>query len=272
MLRGLAGLPWRTPVIAADRLVQIASVDDVAATVAWGLGPEAKVRAILDIMHPDHYTIGHIVEEQRRWLGFAPHPIWNLPAPLAAVVAAGADALGWLGWRSPARSNSFLQLAAGTAGDPAAWIAATGIHPKSLRDIFTAHPATIQDRWFARLYCLKPAAIACLSAFFLVSGVISLRPGWSEGMAVLAPAQLPEGAVAGAIMGGAALDIVLGLALLVRRTARISLVAMLALSLVYLVVATALNPALWADPFGRLLKTVPIMFLILFTLAVMDER
>jgi hypothetical protein len=62
------------------------------------------------------------------------------------------------------------------------------------------------------------------------------------------------------------------LALLVRRTAALTLVAMLGLSVLYLVIATLLDPGLWADPLGRLLKTVPVMALMLLALAVLDER
>ena len=93
-----------------------------------------------------------------------------------------------------------------------------------------------------------------------------------EGLALLAPSHLPSKMAAAIIVAGAVLDIVLGIGVLVRRTARLTLVAMLALTIVYLVIATALDPALWADPLGRLLKTIPLMLLMLFTLAVLDER
>lgn len=91
-------------------------------------------------------------------------------------------------------------------------------------------------------------------------------------MALLAPAGLPSWANAGVVAGGAMLDLVLGLALLVRRWAAPTLVAMLALTVGYLIIATVLDPMLWADPLGRLTKTVPVMFLMLFALAVIDER
>ena len=35
LLRGLAGLPWRTPLIAGESVVQIVSAEDLARTVAW---------------------------------------------------------------------------------------------------------------------------------------------------------------------------------------------------------------------------------------------
>ena len=49
------------------------------------------------------------------------------------LVSAAADAIGWLGWRSPARSTAMAQLTAGVIGDPAAWIAATGISAEVAR-------------------------------------------------------------------------------------------------------------------------------------------
>src|SRR5262249_51005633 len=74
------------------------------------------------------------------------------------------------------------------------------------------------------------------------------------------------------IVAGAFLDIVLGAALIVRRWTHLTLSAMLVLSLVYLIVASLLHPALWADPLGRLVKTIPVLLLMLFALATLDER
>ena len=125
---------------------------------------------------------------------------------------------------------------------------ATGIRPHSLADILAARPAIVQDRWFARLYFLKPAAIACLSAFFLLTGLICLGSGWAEALALLAPAGLPSWANAGVVAGGAMLDLVLGLALLVRRWAAPTLVAMLALTVAYLIIATVLDAAAVGRP------------------------
>ena len=182
-----------------------------------------------------------------------------MPWPISAGAARRA--------RPPLRNSPRHRAAIRAPGSQA-----TGIRPQSLADILAARPSTVQDRWFARLYFLKPAAIACLSALFLVTGLVSLGPGWAEGMALLAPAGLPSWASAGVIVGGALLDIVLGLALLVRRWAPLTLVIMLALTVGYLIIATLLDPMLWADPLGRLTKTVPVMFLMAFALAVIDER
>ena len=71
---------------------------------------------------------------------------------------------------------------------------------------------------------------------------------------------------------GAALDIVLGMAVLVRRWCRVALIAMLAVSLFYVVAAAVATPQLLVDPLGSILKIFPVMVAMLFVLAILDER
>jgi uncharacterized protein YbjT (DUF2867 family) len=272
MLRGLAGLPWRTPLIAGDREVRIVSVEDLAETVAWALGPGLSVRETFELLHPRSYTVAQLVSGLRQWLGFPHQPTLELPAVVARAITAAADALAYLGWRSPARSTAFAELAAGMHGDPASWIAATGIAPKDLDAIFNARPATLQDRWFSRLYFLKPAAIACLAAFWIVSGLVVVGPGWSGAQTVLATAGMNSTAAMLIAAGGAVIDVILGIGVAIRSSARMALIGMLVVSGLYLLLGTILAPALWLDPLGRLVKIVPILLLIVFALAVLEER
>ncbi len=191
---------------------------------------------------------------------------------IARVITTAADALAYLGWRSPARSTAFAELAAGMRGDPTRWIAATGIAPKDLDAILNQRPATLQDRWFSRLYFLKPAAITCLAAFWIVSGLVAVGPGWSDAQAVLAKAGVTSSVAMLITCAGAIVDIVLGIGVAIRSSARMALIGMLVVSGLYLLLGTILTPALWLDPLGRLVKIVPVLLLIVFALAVIEER
>ena len=71
---------------------------------------------------------------------------------------------------------------------------------------------------------------------------------------------------------GAAIDIVLGVEVMVRRTCRAALIAMLAVSLGYVAAGAIATPQLFADPLGSILKIFPIMVATLFVLAILDER
>ena len=74
------------------------------------------------------------------------------------------------------------------------------------------------------------------------------------------------------VTGGAILDIVLGLMLLVRwRVVAVGWVQ-IALGLSYLVLVTAAVPSLWADALGPLVKVVPILAATLVMIAIERER
>ena len=272
MLRALAGVPLLTPLMAPDSRIQVVSVDDVAETVAFSLTTAAPAKVRWELAHPQAHALGDIVLAIRGWLGWRPRPLVPLPLWSQRLVTAAADTLGWLGWRSPARSTALAQLAVGVEGEPATWIAATGIKPQSLADILAAHPAGVQERWFAKLYLLKPVAIGTLALFWFATGVIALGPGRAPSLAHLHAAGVEPPLDQVILVGGAIFDIVLGLLLLWRPATRAVLIIMLVVTPFYVLTGTLLEPELWADPLGPLTKIGPLMVATLFTLAILDER
>ena len=272
MLRALAALPGVVPIIEAESRIQVVASDDVAGTVAFCLAPGAPAKVRWDLAHPQVLTLAEIVVALRQWMGLRPARIVRIPPPLAGIVAGAADAVGWLGWRSPARTTALAQLGAGVVGEPAPWIAATGRAPLSLADILAALPASVQDRWFARLYPLKPIAIAGLALFWLASGLIGLGPGRASAIALLSHVGVPDGLAATAVVAGGIVDVALGIAVTVRAGARVALLGMLAVTVGYVVGGSVLLPGLWLDPLGPLVKSLPVLLAGLFSLAILDER
>jgi hypothetical protein len=68
------------------------------------------------------------------------------------------------------------------------------------------------------------------------------------------------------------LDILVGIGIAVRRTARAALWASIAVSLAYMAICTVLAPWLWLDPLGPMLKLWPILVLTLVALAIREDR
>jgi uncharacterized protein YbjT (DUF2867 family) len=270
MLRGLAGLPWMTPAVASQ--VQIVSVDDVADTVAFCLGAHAPARVMWELANPSTHELGDIVAALRQWHGFPPRPRWRIPAAGQGVAALFAETAGWLGWRSPARRTALAQLSIGVVGDPSAWITATGTKPKSLDAILAERPASVQDRWFARLYWLKPVAIVGLAAFWIATGVVALGPSRAAAMGHLTQAGFGPATAQLTLVIGSLFDIALGLALCVRRFTRRVLQIMLAVTPIYLLVGTITAPEFWFDPLGPYTKVIPMLVATALTLAILDER
>jgi uncharacterized protein YbjT (DUF2867 family) len=272
MLRATSAFPIAIPLVGADAEVQVVSIDDVTGTIAFCLGAGAPAKVIWELAHPQVFSLGQLVEAISRWHGFSSRPIVKLSSHLSVAVAHIGDTLGWLGWRSPARSTAFAQLTAGVVGNPGAWIQATGIKPESLDEILASRPASVQDRWFARLYLLKPLAILTIALFWVATGLIALGPGRQAALVDLAQAGMDGKTAETIVIGGALFDVVLGLLLIVRRLSRGTLLLMLAASPCYLLAGTLLAPALWIDPLGPLTKVLPLLVATAFLLAISDDR
>ncbi len=270
LFRGLAALPL-IPLPSDAGLLQIVQLDDVARTVLWALGPAAPARQIIDLAGPDRLSLTDVILAYRRWLGFGPARIVSLPRPLAALMFRLGDLLGALGWRPPMRSTARHEMARGSVGDPGPWTGLTGIVPQRLAEALAMEPASVQERWFARLYFVKPLVLAALSLFWIASGLLSLGPGHG-----IAGRWLGEAGAGGfapvLIVGGGLVDVAIGLAIAVRATARLGLCAAMLVSLAYALAGTILLPSLWLDPLAPLLKIIPILALNLVALAILDDR
>jgi uncharacterized protein YbjT (DUF2867 family) len=267
--RGLAVLPVLPRVEGAGTL-QVVQLDDLVRTVLFFLRPEAPARIVLEIVGPQALPLEDVLATYRSWLGYGEARFVRVPAWIERVVVGIADTLGLLGWRPPLRSTTRAELARAATGDPGPWRRLTGIEPRPLRAALAAEPASVQERWFARLYFLKSATLGILAFYWIVTGLVALGPGWDAGVALIGDAGFRAASPLAA--GGAITDILIGAGIAVRRISRGALWAGLALSVAYLVLATLWLPGLWADPLGSLVKVLPVIVLTLVALAILDER
>ena len=270
LIRALAALPL-IPRIPDAGPIDIVQLDDVAETVVRLLDSAGASRVTLELAGPERLSFADIVAAYRRWLGWRPAREMAVPRFLLGLAFRTGDLLAWAGWRPPVRTTARRELARGAIGDNEAWKEAAGLVPRRLADALAASPAGVQDRWFARLYLLKPVALGAFALFWLLTGLVSLGPGRAEAVRLMeATAAAPWAEPA--VIGGALFDIAMGLALMFRRTARPALITAFFATLLYLLSGTLLMPSLWADPLGPLMKVVPILALNLLCLAILDDR
>lgn len=267
VLRGLAGLPLFSPVLpTGDAQVSPLHAEDLGRIVSLVASDSRFAGATLEPCGPESYSVGELVATYRRWLGFAAAREVPLPAALVAPVARLGE---WLG--GPISTTALRQLAAGNSGDAAAFAAATGFVPRSLSKVLETEPAGVQDRWHARLFFLAIAIRASLIFLWLASAISGVLFGGAEARAFSAAIGLPPAFVGPLIVVTAGLDLVAAALLLTHRW-RLALMLQLLLVLGYTVGLTIALPGLWADPFGALLKNVPILALILVNAALSEKR
>ena len=272
LLRGAAGFPGIGVRLFEDSPVQTIGLSELADAVAACALGQMPMGQIYDLTEPDARSFDETITLVRDWLGFEPYR-FRMPIPRSALRLIGwiADGLGWLGWRSPMRTTALLTIAEGIAGNPAAWRQAGGSDFQSLPKTLASMPATLQERWFARLYLMLPLAIGILSIFWLASGLIGF---WQFDRAVQAMTERGFDIKIGqlAVTGGSIADIILGGLVLYRPWAKRACLGMVLLAVGYMAGAAFFAPDLWGDPLGPMVKVLPSIGLALLAFAMLEER
>jgi uncharacterized protein YbjT (DUF2867 family) len=276
MLRALAAFPLDLPATESATAFQPVAVEDIAATIAWLAGRDSHDKSAdavtWDLMQSEKVALGGVIEQFRGAFGTAGWPRAAPPAFLLDLGAKLGDLVSWLGWMPPIRTTAISELRRGVTGDPHAWMAATGIVPKTLSQAVAARSATIQDKWFARLFLVKALVIASLVAFWIVSGFIALVISYDAAAAILSSHGFPPALVEPVTIGASLMDMTIGVLIAFRRTCAAGLIAGIVASLGYMLGAAILTPDLWIEPFGALVKTGPAIVLMLVALLTLDNR
>jgi uncharacterized protein YbjT (DUF2867 family)/uncharacterized membrane protein YphA (DoxX/SURF4 family) len=271
LLRGLAALPWLIPVPGkGDQPVQPVCAEDVGVCVVAALRHSSCTQQILQVVGPDVLSLREYLLAWRRWLGFAAPHVWSVPAPLVRLAAHLGERFG----KGPLGVTMTRMLERGNVGADHALRKLRdelGVVPRKLTRVLDASPSHVQDRWHARLYFLLPALRIAMALLWIFSGFV----GW------LVPASKIAEATPGNTLslslalvlarGTATADLILGALCLIRRRSRLVLSLMLAMLLGYTLSIGTLWPEHWLDPFGSLIKNVPLIAALLVLLAT-DER
>ena len=274
MLRSVAALP--IDLSPAERLTpfQPVAMEDIAATVAWlaARDPGEANAVTWDLMQEQPVTLGDVIDQFREVFGTGKWWRIVMPAFLLDLGARFGDLTSLLGWTPPMRTTAIAELRRGVSGSPAGWMAATGIIPKTIGQMAGKRLATIQDKWFARLFPIKALMIASLVLFWVVSGFIALVISYDAAAGILRSHGFPPALVAPITVGTSLMDMTIGVLIAFRRTSAFGLVTGIIASLGYMAGAAILTPDLWIEPLGALVKTGPAIVLMLVALLILDNR
>ena len=275
LIRALAALPFVLPARESQSRFTATAICDLCATVAylafaWRDG-KRQWRQTWDVMEETPGTVGGIVAAFRRHNG-GPAPLLALPGWALWPGTIAGDLVSLLGWKPPIRSTAMAEMRRGVVGHPEDWMAATGIVPRSAQQAVAATPATVQEKWFARLYLLKALALVTLVIFWVTSGLIALTVAFAAARQTLLDHGFSFGWAHGVTIGSSLLDISVGLLIAFRPTCRLGLFAGILVSLGYMGGAAVITPDLWVEPLGALVKTGPAIVLMLVCLALLDDR
>lgn len=266
-LRAFAALPFALPVVGDGAQpfnpIHAADLAQVVAEVLAnppGPGP-------WEIGGPEVLTQAEVAQGLRRWMGLQPVPLWRVPPRLARCAGRIGDLFGI----GPISTTALKQLDQGVLADPAPLLARLTTRPRGFTAFqLFAHPAGTQDLWQARLYLLKPLVRLVLALMWLASAALGLFTPTGDFLARLG--SMPEALALPLARIGGLVDLGLALALLRNWQPLRIAQAQIAVVAGYTLGLTIFAPGLWLDPFGGLLKNLPILALLLLHLALVEER
>lgn len=270
-LRGLAGLPGFSPLVGDGSAVfRPIHIDDLVETVVRIIESDRFARQTLEPVGPEVVSLRDLIAKYRAWLGLAPVPALAIPMPLMRVAARVADLAGG----GPLGTASLRQLEVGNAGKESATAFAEriGFTPRRMDDMLARRPAQTQDLWHARLYFLRPLMRTVLILLWLGSafaGVLAPVASYATVDAAFSSLGLPSRPLA---LAFSIVDLLIAVALLLRWRPRWMAAIQLAVVGGYTVLLTLLAPGLWLEPFGALLKNLPILALIGVWAVLEEER
>jgi hypothetical protein len=271
LIRGLASLPV-LPIMSGTAALQVVHLDDVLEAISFFVRSNSTARCAIELVGPRQQSFEDLVAMFRKWMRWRPARKVRVPSVLASFAYRLGDASAVLGWRPPIRTTAQKEMVRGAVGDTATLKHLTGKEPRDPESELQREPASVQERWFARLYLLKPLIFVMFASFWIATGIISLGPGWRRGVVLVMEGGASETLARLAVFFGGLADIAIGVAIAFRRTARLGLYAAFAISIAYAIIGTILAPWMWLDPLGPMLKIGPIMVFNLVALAILDDR
>ena len=266
MLRALAALPCVLPLAGkGDQVFQPIHISDVARCISRILADSTLRKIVIDPVGPHTMTLRDLLLSLRAWLGYRRVPVIEVPLPVIRALARMGDVFG-----GTLNTTALRQLEFGNCGDVVAFTHVTGIRPLQWADALQAEPSQWQDRWHARLFFLRPALRCVLALLWLASGLIGvLQPVLHSTVATMGlPVQW------GSLLAllACVADIAIGVALLWRWKPQIMAAVQLGMIGAYTLFLSFALPGLWLDPFGPLLKNLPLMAAVLVLAALEQDR
>ncbi|TXG04054.1 NAD-dependent dehydratase, partial [Burkholderia territorii] len=159
--------------------------------------------------------------------------------------------------------DTWTMLRGGNTGDPAELTAVLGRPPRGLRDFIGADADTRALRCDALAMWRRPLLLGALAIVWIWTAIVSafVHPR-HDSLAMLARVHLTGLPALIALYGACALDFAFGVATVAAPSRRLW-AAQGALIVAYSAVIAVTMPALLAEPFGPVLKNVPILAILL---------
>ncbi|MCH4090078.1 SDR family oxidoreductase [Acetobacter sp.] len=270
-IRGLCALPGFLPLMDGGRQkFQPVCLPDMAEVVRSALTASVTEQtAVVNVCGPEVLTTRDIALKIRAWLGFSTPRDIAVPDGLTRALARLGDVFPIGGLCSAIHEQLATDYISPTPPLPGQ--TTFGVTPRSMSDFLQENPSSVQDRWHAKLHALRPALSASIGLLWLGSGLAGLAAG-KEAETVLSAKGVPPRAARAAGYGFSLVDLFFVWEIFTGRVHKRGWRRQAGLVAGYSVGLTILKPGLWKNPYGALLKNLPILGLLAVLALTDDDR
>lgn len=257
MFLRMASLPLTPLVGRGDQRMQPIHIDDLCTLVLKLIEQPLGIRQTIAAVGPQAVSMREMLGAYRATMGMGPLRTLSTPLPLMRLAARMGDVL-----HAGALSTETLgMLLRGNTASSQAINAILGHAPRALAGFIPPREAhafrlQAQNSW------LRPLVLTSIAVMWVGAGLVSWFYARDEGIALLAKIGFSPSIATPALIAACGLNIGLGFATLLKPGRRLW-VLQLGIMMFYTGALSLAAPSLWADPFGPLLKNLPIAALLI---------
>ena len=273
LLRALSAIPFVLLLPGSGKQkIQPISANDLAMTVVKALDNSSCDRQIIEAVGAEIMNFEDYLRQFRKWLGFS-EPLFVFRVPLfliKPVVLLGE----WFG-KGPLGKTMYRMLQRGNAGSEGAadrFNEVVGFRTKSVTEALSESPSFVQDRWHARLYLLRPVLRLFIAFLWIASGIVGFLVPLNEIQSILTQTGINAAMVAPLVYASSSMDLILGGLVLFRKFMAFAGTLMVFSLLAYTIFIGTFLPDLWLEPFGALIKNIPLIPSVLIMMVIDDIR
>ena len=253
----MASLPLTPLVGPGDQRMQPIHIDDLCTLVLNLVDRPLAIRQTIAVVGPQAVTMRDMLATYRSALGLGPIRTLGTPLPLMRLAARVGDVI-----HAGALSTETLDmLLRGNAASAQATTAILGQAPRALSEFIPLQQARSLRLQVVASW-LRPVLLISIAAMWIGAGAVSWFSARDQGIALLEKLGLSLTIATAAFVAACSLNIGLGLATLLKPGRRLWLLQLGVMAL-YTGALTWAAPSLWVDPFGPLLKNLPIAVLLI---------
>lgn len=273
LFRGLAALPWFIPIPGkGEQEFQPIYLHDLSKAIIHLISVPLNQSILLNAVSSKHVKLYEILTITRAWLGLTRAKLLYIPLMLIRLIAF----LGNLKPYSVLNTTSLkmlMQNNVATLETTKVFHDQISFIPRDFTEGIYSEPSTVQDRWHAKLYFLRPLLQVAIAFLWLFTGICSLFL-YPKSASYNLLAQVGVIAFWQPILfyGASILDLLLGLGMLFSFQLKKICTLQIFLILIYSAIITWKLPNLWLEPFGPIVKNIPLLIAILVLIALEDER